>query len=436
MKVKNYKNGATLIYRHERRKHTSVTAGFIFGKNRDKYPEPTAHFCEHMFFKETKNLSHEKLVDKAKNIFSIHNAHTGIYHTCIDFCRSNKLIQECFELASEMLLNTRFIKKHVENEKGVIKQELTRGLNDIKRKFGYAYSKTVRTQYNSDFCVLGTFEEIDQVNTKTLKKFRDETFISQNFFICIRGGISYHKAKKLSEKYFINKLNSNPTYPVDKNLIIPNDKKGNLIIEKFHLDKTKCQLSFKIPQELETTKSRIILKMIARLSNGINGIIGQTLRDSGLVYSTNFAGGTISPEGSFFALDFQCSNENTNKVINKLGKVLIDYVNGQITDEMIKDQKKKEKYEEDEISGFSIYPNNDFFTYFKNMEYVFTRKYKKQYKKEYNSLKAADIQEFIKTILSKPENLYVTILSNKGPENFYTYEQMQKKLMCPKLKTK
>ena len=64
MRVKNYKNGATLIYRHERRKHTSVTAGFIFGKNRDNYPEPTAHFCEHMFFKETKIFLKANLTKK------------------------------------------------------------------------------------------------------------------------------------------------------------------------------------------------------------------------------------------------------------------------------------------------------------------------------------------------------------------------------------
>ncbi len=55
IKVKNYKNGATLVYSKKKRKHTSVVAGFVFGRNRDKFPEPVAHFCEHMFLRKQKN---------------------------------------------------------------------------------------------------------------------------------------------------------------------------------------------------------------------------------------------------------------------------------------------------------------------------------------------------------------------------------------------
>ena len=110
MKVKIYKNGATLIYRHSRRKHTSVTAGFILGNFRDKFPEPTAHFCEHMFFKETKNMTQYQLVKKRNKYFSLKNGKTGFKYTCVEFCRSNKIIEPCFEFTSDILLNTHFLK--------------------------------------------------------------------------------------------------------------------------------------------------------------------------------------------------------------------------------------------------------------------------------------------------------------------------------------
>lgn len=70
-KKKIYSNGATLIFKHRKRKCTSVVAGFAFGSNRNNYPEPTAHFCEHMFFVETENRSKETLKQDMLNTFSM-----------------------------------------------------------------------------------------------------------------------------------------------------------------------------------------------------------------------------------------------------------------------------------------------------------------------------------------------------------------------------
>ena len=99
---------------------------------------------------------------------------------------------------------------------------------------------------------------------------------------------------------------------------------------------------------------------------------------------------------------------------------------------MVETQKEKAKYEEDESSDFTIYPNNDYSAYFKGMEFLLTKKYKKQFIKDFNSLKSDDLKEFVKEVTSNPENLYVTIMSNKDESNFYTYKQMQKKLCVKK----
>lgn len=90
---KVYKNGATIIYKKHKRKSTSVVAGFVFGQNRDKYPEPTAHFLEHMLFKATKNKNEKELREAQLNTFSsMKNGSTSLFYTEIDFCRSNKAL--------------------------------------------------------------------------------------------------------------------------------------------------------------------------------------------------------------------------------------------------------------------------------------------------------------------------------------------------------
>ena len=60
-KKKIYSNGATLIYKHRKRKCTSVVAGFAFGSNRENYPEPTAHFASICFSLKQKTAQKKPL---------------------------------------------------------------------------------------------------------------------------------------------------------------------------------------------------------------------------------------------------------------------------------------------------------------------------------------------------------------------------------------
>lgn len=123
-KFKSYKDGATLVYQKRKRKHTSVIAGFVFGRNRDKFPDPVAHFCEHMFFKETQNRNQKQLRQDMLDIFTKKNGRTSPFYTEIDFCRANKKIEECFALASDMLLNTKFSKSALTVKKVLLNKNL------------------------------------------------------------------------------------------------------------------------------------------------------------------------------------------------------------------------------------------------------------------------------------------------------------------------
>lgn len=107
-KIKKYKNGAILVYKHQKAKATSVIAGFVFGRNRDKYNNALAHFCEHMFFVETEKRNKEKLRKEKLKTFTMLNGRTNLFYTEIDFCRSNKALEPSFELASDMLLHSKY----------------------------------------------------------------------------------------------------------------------------------------------------------------------------------------------------------------------------------------------------------------------------------------------------------------------------------------
>ena len=324
MKKKVYKNGAMLIYNKQPLKSTSVCAGFIFGKNRDKYPEPTAHFLEHMFFKQTEKYTFEQLTQKEKEVYSSHNAMTNVYRVTIDFARSNKALAPCFELASEQLLHTKFSRTHINNEKGVIKEELVRRNNDFNVQFIFADTRTMQkdTPYINLNAVLGSPEEIDAVNAKQLTSFRDENFTAKNFAICISGGISYFKAKRLARKYFISQLKPTPDdYEVDRSLHNLVNQEGNLNIETFNFKKTIGRITIKLDDELSVDENIGTLNILCSTLNGISGIYHKLLRDAGLVYGGTYASAFISSKPYKLAFSFECSPENVNRMLTAFPKV-------------------------------------------------------------------------------------------------------------------
>lgn len=423
-KKKVYKNGATLIYKHFKRRHTSVVAGFVFGKNRDNYPEPTAHFCEHMFFKETQDKSVAQLKDEMLNVFSMYNGRTNLFYTEIDFCRSNKAIEPCFKLAAEMLLNTKYSSKTIKTEKGVIKQELVRKLNNPDAISYYAFSRCIYSKYNLNTNVLGSEEEIEQVSAKSLKKFKDETFISQNFIITIEGGISFNKAKHLAEKYFINKLKSNPEYPVDQSITYPVDKPGNLNIEYFQFNKANCKIGIKLDKEIESVENDNYISMLCSICNNLNGKLMSKLRDNGLVYGVSMWADCI-PENYMIGIDFGCSNENVNKVIDKIGELFRELKTTKIDQSLIEIKKENKKLSKDENIR-RLYPSNLFRNYLFYKDDIFSKKLRKESKKIYEDITSDDIQTLCQKIFNKPENIYMSILTNASPESFYNYEEIQK----------
>ena len=423
-KRKIYKNGATLIYRKCKRKHTSVIAGFVFGENRDKYPDPTAHFCEHMFFKETENRTTEQLKQDMINTFSMYNGRTSQFYTEIDFCRSNKALEPCFKLSAEMLLNTKFSAKSIATEKGVIKQELVRKLNNPDAISYFTFLRALSSKYNSNTVVLGSEEEIEQVSAKPLKKFKEETFISQNFIITIEGGISFHKAKRLAEKYFINKLKSNPNYPVDKNITNKIDREGNLNIENFPFNKSNCRLCIKLDKALESMETDNLASMLCSVCNSLNGKLTSKLRDNGLVYGVNMWADCI-PSNYAIGINFGCSSENVNKVISKIGELFEELKTTPVEQTLIEKIKQNRKLSKDERIR-NIYPSSLFREYLCYGDIILSRKYKKESKKFYEQITPKQLQTFCQKAFSSPENIYVAILTDSTPDKFYSYEEMQK----------
>ena len=425
-KLVKLSGGGILLYRKQKMKCTAINPGFVFGQFRDKYPEPTAHFCEHMLFQGTKNLTKEQFGKKQTEILPSLNAQTSVNRMRLYVFRSNKLLKEALELASDMLLNPVFSQKFVENEKGVIKQELVRRNSDSANQFGIEHNRTIRDHYNLSTQVLGTAEEIDSMDSKTLKKFHKEMAVRQNFVCAVASGYSLHKIKKLINKYFIDVMPSNPACSGDKSN--PErynfEKPGNMRISQFPIEKTTGRISINLGNCDEKDELTGILfgQMLSKFTVGDYKF---KLREAGLVYS---AGARLNFSKDFhsFEFNFVCSPENVNKIIDIIGGLLKLRRKTLYDDDFIKSIQKQEDYDEDEESVRKDWLSRNLFNEYLNAgTKFFKKKDREKRKKLYQSITSEDIRTFVQKYFSKPENIYVTIQTNQEKPNFYTYEQIQ-----------
>ena len=423
-KLVKLKNGATLLYKKRRMKCVSVAAGFVFGENRNNYSEPTAHFCEHMLFQETTKHNKEELKTLAQQIFSYKNAFTNTNRLYFVFSRANEMLEKAMELSSEMLLETKFSPQLVKNEKGVIQQELVRALNNPQRQYYYTTQENIGNKYCYNTAILGSEEEISQIKAKDLQKFRDEVFISQNFIISMVGDISLFKAKRLANKYFVSKLKSNPSYPVNRETDVFVEKPGNLCVNYFPLNKVTGNVSFKITDFDD--KKMEILSMMAYLLNGIGGDFHECLRDKGLVYSCGFFN-KIYPDRMYAMFQFESSQENVNKIIDQIGKLIHKLKTEKFDETRLDFIKKNKEYRKKESSIDKSSEGQKLFNaYLQDGTKYFTKKANNRVKKLFNSVTADDILNLSNEIFSTPENVYVAILTGQKDNDYYSYEKIQK----------
>ena len=103
-KVYKFSNGATLIYRHDKRaNYSAVEVGFVCGSIKNE-KNGVAHMLEHMMFNKTENLSKED-INRERSVITNTNAATGRNTIVVTFFKTNRLFDRGLKLAKEMLFN-------------------------------------------------------------------------------------------------------------------------------------------------------------------------------------------------------------------------------------------------------------------------------------------------------------------------------------------
>ena len=321
VKIIKLNGGGTLIYENSKRnKATSVLVGFSAGTGSDTQ-NGIAHFSEHMLFKGTNKRSKEQLEkDLREYCGNNFNAFTGQDFTVFAFNRVNTLLDNAFELASDLLLNSNVTKKNVDNERGVILEEYNSYVDVNKYSIEDEHTNKIFERKVGAKKSIGDKDDLEKITPKCIIEFRKKFYTKENFVISVVGSESLSKIKKLIKKHFLSKFEvANSEVKANHNFAMLNETAYS--IEKKETDNVLVNISLKCVGYNDEIRSPALNIIKSYLTGGVDGVLFKAVRDKGLAYSITTSVDKRLESG-VFNIEFESSKDNVNKVIDEIGKVV------------------------------------------------------------------------------------------------------------------
>lgn len=189
----------------------SVSLGVFFGvgsANETAENNGISHMIEHMMFKGTKNRSAFGIVEELEGNGIQVNAFTSKLMTCYYTISIDEEIEKCFDVLSDILLNSTFDEKELEKEKSVVLEEISISDDDPQDVCLELLSSLYYDSHALARPILGSRENVSSFTRDMLLKYVNEHYTANSSCISVVGNISLDDAKSLVEKYFEGKLST------------------------------------------------------------------------------------------------------------------------------------------------------------------------------------------------------------------------------------
>ena len=426
-KIVKLNNGATLLYLKTKKKASAWRLSFLGGSTEDK-KEGTAHFLEHMLFKETDNRSFEQ-INKDRFEICFANAKTGAWYTAMETRRTNKLAEESLSFLTDLLLHSKLNEETIEKEKGVIQEELNRQLDNYKITVqNYHYAQMYETDYDYPK-TLGTTESINSMNKEDLEEYRGRNYVIQNFLMGAVTRFPLYKVKALYRKIIEPQIPVPQNYiPIKKLSSEPNKDESLNIVKNENIEQVKCMISIVFNVGYEQYANRTVGSYIPTLIGAGTSPLFIKLRNEGLIYVFDRMTLDKFPHCTVATFGFKSSKDKLKRIIDVIGECFKDIYNNGMDKTTFDQRTLNLKYLDDEAADV-VDIMNDLSRIWSN--YILDGKFYKPYKweKENKKLKLEYVNEVFKTILSKENKMYITYLGNVAQEDVYTFEETKSKLL-------
>lgn len=163
-----------------------------------------AHFIEHSVFKGTKKRRAFHILSRIEGVGGELNAYTTKEETALYSTFLTEYYERAAELLSDILFNSVYPEKELKREKEVISEEIN-SYKDSPSEFIFdEFDELVFDGHPIARNILGTRKNIGKFNRKSILKFIENNYHTNQMVISSVGNISFSVLVKFAEKYFGN----------------------------------------------------------------------------------------------------------------------------------------------------------------------------------------------------------------------------------------
>ena len=291
-------NGIRVV--HKEVSNTKIVhCGFILDiGSRDEREEQLgiAHFWEHMAFKGTTKRKAFHILNKLDSVGGELNAYTTKEKICFYASALDKHMESAFELLQDITFDSIFPEKQIENERGVILEEMALYHDNPEDAIQDEFDRVVFGDHPLGKNILGTQKSVRSFCRQDFKDFLKANLNTERVVFACVGNVPLKKIKRLADRYFANI----PVYKAEKKRIpfhgyVP----ANEIIRR-NITQAHCAIGT-TAYELNN-KSRLPFFMLINILGGpgMNSRLNLALREKyGFVYNVEASYHPFSDTGLF-----------------------------------------------------------------------------------------------------------------------------------------
>jgi len=313
----------------------SIDDKFIHPETKEmvEVPDGVAHFLEHKLF----SMKDGSAMDKFAEMGSSSNAYTSFTHTSYLFSCTNEF-DKSFKLLLDFVQNPYITEESVENEKGIIGQEIRMYEDDPDWQVYFNFINCLYNDFSVKKDIAGTVESISGIDKELLYKCFKTFYDPSNMVIFVVGDVNPENVFGLIEE----------NVPVDKEKLeikrFYKEEKDSVAMRR---KEAVCDVSmpifmygFKVnPNIDDVIKTEIALDILLEMLIGRSSNLYEKLYESGLITSPLGVDITIEKEYAFFNISGE--SREPDKVVSEIKDAIMKFKEDGIDEEIFERIKKR-----------------------------------------------------------------------------------------------
>lgn len=241
-------------------------------KNNIKVPHGTAHFLEHLTFKMKGNID---ATDYFVELGSDVNAYTTFNLTCYEVFGFDKF-KNNLETLLDFVQTPFYNKKMVEEEKGIITEEVKMYDDEIETELIFRNFNNMLHKDNTKYLVAGTVEDVMSINVEDIEKAYKFFYHPSNMYITITGNFNPEEALAIIEEN-----QSKKKYPRKETITSIKEKEPNTVVKDYeeikrNVEIEKVNIGLKIPYSSFSSLKLTRLQINVYINIITNSMFGRT----------------------------------------------------------------------------------------------------------------------------------------------------------------